>query len=218
MMTTRAPPSSPSPFQVVVTIGGPPSLTVDQLEDLLRAGMTVARFDTTAGYRTVEVLPDHSRDPRVAQKRTKFVRGVSPPRRRRLRRRAPRRHRPRRFRRGTDRARARRSRLRNHGRPPPSTTHERSSFSPPTPRETLSASIPSVAGETPADFEVVSVNPREVVPSMPGSVEMHETVRQSREPARPGRSSGRNAGDRFVVEKFAAPAGVDSSFRQVPAR
>ena len=61
------------------------------------------------------------------------------------------------------------------------------------------------------------MNPREVVCRCLKSVEMHETVRQLAVSfARPGRFAV-NAGDRFVVEKFAAPAGVDFiSFRQVP--
>ena len=40
--------------KVIVTIGGPLTETVDQLAEMLEAGMTVARFDFTSGSRTLE--------------------------------------------------------------------------------------------------------------------------------------------------------------------
>ena len=56
--------------KLIVTVGGPLSETVDQLAEMLLAGMTVARFDCTAGARS---LDDHWRtleNLRAAQKRT----------------------------------------------------------------------------------------------------------------------------------------------------
>ena len=204
----------------MVTIGGPLSSTVDQLEGLLRAGMTVARFDTTAGSRTVEEHWTTLKNLRVAQKRTKRLCAVyvalggdvyAVTRRDDTVRVA--------FEEGQT------VRL-VHGEPIFETTDVLPLGADDRDLDFLSAFAEgdSVhvhpflrAGETPTDFEVVSVNPREVICRCLKSVEMHETVRRLAVSfARPGRFAV-NAGDRSTIERFAAPARVDFiSFGQVP--
>ena len=59
--------------KVIVTIGGPLTETVDQLADMLQAGMTVARFDFTSGSRTLEQHVQTLENLRAAQKRTRCL-------------------------------------------------------------------------------------------------------------------------------------------------
>ena len=59
--------------KVVVTIGGPLTETVQQLEALLRAGMTVARFDFTAGSRSLDQHLNTLDNLRLAQKNTQCL-------------------------------------------------------------------------------------------------------------------------------------------------
>ena len=59
--------------KVIVTIGGPLTETVDQLAEMLEAGMTVARFDFTSGSRTLEQHLQTLENLRAAQKRTKCL-------------------------------------------------------------------------------------------------------------------------------------------------
>ena len=59
--------------KVVVTIGGPLSETVEQLEAMLRAGMTVARFDFTAGSRSLDQHLNTLANLRQAQKNTQCL-------------------------------------------------------------------------------------------------------------------------------------------------
>ena len=59
--------------KVVVTIGGPLTETVEQLEAMLRAGMTVARFDFTAGSRSLDQHLNTLANLRQAQKNTQCL-------------------------------------------------------------------------------------------------------------------------------------------------
>ena len=59
--------------KVVVTIGGPLTETVEQLEAMLRAGMTVARFDFTAGSRSLDQHLNTLKNLRLAQKNTQCL-------------------------------------------------------------------------------------------------------------------------------------------------
>ena len=59
--------------KVVVTIGGPLTETVEQLEAMLRAGMTVARFDVTAGSRSLDQHLNTLKNLRLAQKNTQCL-------------------------------------------------------------------------------------------------------------------------------------------------
>ena len=59
--------------KVVVTIGGPLTETVEQLEAMLRAGMTVARFDFTAGSRSLDQHLNTLKNLRLAQKSTQCL-------------------------------------------------------------------------------------------------------------------------------------------------
>ena len=59
--------------KVIVTIGGPLTETVDQLAEMLQAGMTVARFDFTSGSRTLEQHVQTLENLRAAQKRTRCL-------------------------------------------------------------------------------------------------------------------------------------------------
>ena len=59
--------------KVVVTIGGPLTETVEQLEAMLRAGMTVARFDFTAGSRSLDQHLNTLENLRLAQKNTQCL-------------------------------------------------------------------------------------------------------------------------------------------------
>ena len=59
--------------KVIVTIGGPLTETVDQLAEMLEAGMTVARFDFTSGSRTLEQHLQTLENLRAAQKRTRCL-------------------------------------------------------------------------------------------------------------------------------------------------
>ena len=56
--------------KLIVTVGSPLSETVDQLAEMLLAGMTVARFDCTAGARSLDDRWRTLENLRAAQKRT----------------------------------------------------------------------------------------------------------------------------------------------------